>query len=143
MGTTNNHNYSIETIFEVVTLGGRLPSTLLHKTPAQFTAADEYELTKIFDGMVTDPNFKNYMRRAIDKIDDREDVARSREEPEPQLNLFDDAVELVEEVALGAAVGSLLGGDDDSSPPSSPEWEGEGGEFSGAGASGDFGGSDE
>lgn len=150
MGQSNNHNYSIETQFEVVTRAGKLPTNMLHKTPGQFSAGDEYELSKIFDTLVNDNQFKNWLKKAVDKIDDREDLRRSREVPRPppeedeQPSLFDTVVEVAEDVAIGVAVGSLLGGSGgEADTPSQPEWSGGGGEFSGAGASGDFGGSDE
>lgn len=138
MGQSNNHNFSIETQFEVVTRAGRLPNTLLNKTPGQFTAADEYELSKIFDDCTRDPQFKVWLKKSVDTIDDREDLARSREEDDSQPSLFDAVVETAAAVAIDAVFG---GGDDDT--PAQPEWGGGGGEFSGAGASGDFGGSDD
>lgn len=147
MGQPNNHNFSVETQFEVVTRAGKLPNTLLHKTPWQFNAADEYELAKIFDDCTRDPQFKVWLKSSIDKIDDRQDLRRSREvapppvEEDQQLSLLDTVVDVAEDVAVGMAIGSLLGGNDDT--PSQPEWSGGGGEFSGAGASADFGGSDE
>lgn len=151
MGQPSNHNYSIETQFEVVTRAGKLPDTLLHKTPSQFNTADEYELGKIFDNLVLDPNFKNWLKKSVDTIDDREELNREREEDDDQPSLFDRVVDVAEGVAIGAAIGSLLGGDnsgesdddDSGSGVTTPEWKGDGGEFDGAGASGDFGGTDE
>lgn len=150
MGQPSNHNYSIETQFEVVTRAGRLPNTLLHKTPGQFNAADEYELSKIFDTLLNEPQFKVWLRKSVDTIDDRVETKREREEDPDQPSLFDRVVDVAEGVAVGVAIGGLLGGDSDdgdngggSGDSSSPDWGGDGGAFEGAGASGDFGGSGE
>lgn len=146
MGQSNNHNFSVETQFEVVTRAGKLPNTLLHKTPSQFAASDEYELAKIFDGLVNDPQFKTWLKKSVDRIDDREELNREREETQP--SLFDAVVDIGIGVCIAEAVGFMQsGGDEDSgetpTPSSDEPWPGDGGEFDGAGASGDFGGSDD
>lgn len=76
------HNYSFETQYEVVVRAGRLPARLESRLPLYMSAMDQDYVSSIFDSIVNnDPNFKKHMQNAVEAIEDREDIARSREEP--------------------------------------------------------------
>lgn len=74
-------NFSFDTQYQVVAFAGKLPLGSIAMNPLYMSGSQQREISEIFDRVkLSDPNFKNYLRRAINQTDERIDVARSREE---------------------------------------------------------------
>ena len=78
------HNFDFETQYEVVVRAGLLPAKLVSVSPLYMGARDQDFVSGIFNDLWhEDPDFRVYLADAQKKIEDRIDVARSREEKRP------------------------------------------------------------